>query len=102
MVFLAVVLGGRGRRPPRRRRTARARRRSRGAAEMIRPLADGDVGAAASIMRATRADGIYSERGIKHVLESMPPRAQGAAWVADEGEITGWGFAHRRWWRATD
>jgi GNAT superfamily N-acetyltransferase len=70
---------------------------------MIRQLQDDDFAAVASIHLRLRPDGIYSERSIRHTIETMPPRARGGAWVADQGgTIVGWAFAHRRWWRATD
>jgi GNAT superfamily N-acetyltransferase len=70
---------------------------------VIRPLRAGDYAAVSAIHRRLRVDGIYSERSVRHTIETMPPRANAAAWVAEDGvSIVGWAFAHRRWWRAAD
>src|SRR6266540_2759933 len=71
---------------------------------MIRPLRNDDYRGVVSLLRTVRADSIYTAAGMRHLIDSMPERAANAAWVADEGdgEIVGWSWAHRRWWRAND
>ena len=70
---------------------------------MIRTLEHDDIPAAAAIWRELRPDAVHSEEGLRHLIESMPERAQTGAWVAvDGGSVVGWGFAHRRWWRASN
>ncbi len=69
---------------------------------MIRPLQEGDYPGLVRVLRVLRADSIYTPAGMRHLVESMPERAQNATWVADEGGIVGWSWAHRRWWRASD
>jgi GNAT superfamily N-acetyltransferase len=69
---------------------------------MIRAFRDSDYPEIAAVLRSLRVDGLYTERGVRHVMESMPPRAEPAGWVADDGGIVGWAFAHRRWWRASN
>jgi GNAT superfamily N-acetyltransferase len=69
---------------------------------VIRELRGGDLGAIARIWRELRPDAMHSERGLRHLLDSFPERAQRGSWVAADGDVVGWGFAHRRWHRATD
>jgi GNAT superfamily N-acetyltransferase len=69
---------------------------------MIRRLRDDDYPAVVRLLRALRADSIYTPAGMRHLIESMPARAANASWVADEGDIVAWGWAHRRWSRATN
>ena len=45
---------------------------------------------------------MHSEHGLRHLLASFPERAQRGSWVAEDGGVVGWAFAHRRWHRATD
>jgi len=69
---------------------------------VIRELRDGDLAAIARIWRELRPDAMQSERGLRHLLESFPERAQRGCWVAaDRRGVVGWSFAHRRWHRAT-
>ena len=67
---------------------------------MIRPLNSDDYPGLARLIRELRADSIYTAAGMRHLIESMPARAANAVWVADEGDIVGWSWAHRRWQRA--
>jgi GNAT superfamily N-acetyltransferase len=69
---------------------------------MIRRLFDDDYPGVVRLLRALRADNIYSPAGMRHLVDSMPERASNAAWVADEGDIVAWGWAHRRWTRASN
>ena len=69
---------------------------------MIRPLRSDDFPGLVRLLRMLRADSIYTPAGMRHLLESIPERAANAAWVADEGDIVGWAWAHRRWTRRTD
>jgi len=69
---------------------------------VIRELRDGDLGAIARIWRELRPDAMHSEYGLRHLLASFPERAQRGSWVAEDGGVVGWAFAHRRWHRATD
>jgi RimJ/RimL family protein N-acetyltransferase len=55
-----------------------------------------------ALRRALRPDVVQSERGMRHLLASMPERAEVATWVADDGGIVAWAFAHRRWWSASN
>ena len=68
---------------------------------MIRPLRETDISRLAPLWRKLRPDAVHSERGLRHLVESFPERAQSTHWVAVEGSIVAWGFAHRRWWRAS-
>jgi RimJ/RimL family protein N-acetyltransferase len=44
---------------------------------------------------------VQSEAGVRHLLDTFPPRAQAAHWIAAEGDgVVAWAFAHRRWRRA--
>ncbi len=55
------------------------------------------------IWRELRPDTVHSEGALKRLIESFPARAEPADWVAeDDGRVVGWGFAHRRWWRASN
>jgi RimJ/RimL family protein N-acetyltransferase/N-acetylglutamate synthase-like GNAT family acetyltransferase len=67
---------------------------------MIRPLRDDDIPAVARLWRELRPDAVHSERGLRHVVESFPARAEAEFWLADEGGVVAWAFAHRRFWRA--
>jgi RimJ/RimL family protein N-acetyltransferase len=69
---------------------------------VIRELRGGDLGAIARIWRELRPDAMHSEHGLQHLLASFPERAQRGSWVAEDGGVVGWAFAHRRWHRATD
>jgi RimJ/RimL family protein N-acetyltransferase len=69
---------------------------------VIRELRDGDLTSIARIWRELRPDAMHSERGLRHLLDSFPERAQRGSWVAEDGGVVGWCFAHRRWHRATD
>ena len=69
---------------------------------MIRKPRDGDLASIARIWRELRPDAMHSERGLRYLLDSFPERAQRGSWVAEDGGVVGWCFAHRRWHRATD
>jgi GNAT superfamily N-acetyltransferase len=69
---------------------------------VIRPLRDDDFKALARLWRELRPDTVHSERGLRHLIESFPPRAQIRYWVADDAGIVAWAFAHRRYWRASN
>ena len=69
---------------------------------MIREPREGDLGSIARIWRELRPDAMHSEGGLRHLLDSFPERAQRGSWVAENGGVVGWCFAHRRWHRATD
>jgi RimJ/RimL family protein N-acetyltransferase len=68
---------------------------------VIRPLRDDDIPQLARLWRDLRPDAMHSELGLRHLIGSFPARAQAAHWVADEDGLVAWGFAHRRWWRAS-
>jgi RimJ/RimL family protein N-acetyltransferase/ribosomal protein S18 acetylase RimI-like enzyme len=68
---------------------------------MIRPLRDDDIPQLALLWRDLRPDAMHSELGLRHLIGSFPERAEAAHWVADEGGVVAWAFAHRRWWRAS-
>lgn len=67
---------------------------------MIRELRDDDMPGLARVWRELRPDAVHSERGLRHLVESFPPRAQAEHWIAEEHGVVAWAFAHRRWWRA--
>jgi RimJ/RimL family protein N-acetyltransferase len=67
---------------------------------VIRPLRGSDIPQLLPLWRALRPDAVHSERGLRHLVESFPERAQAGHWVADEDGVVAWAFAHRRWWRA--
>jgi GNAT superfamily N-acetyltransferase len=69
---------------------------------VIRPLQSDDYPGLVRLLRMLRADSIYTPAGMQHLIESMPERAANAAWVADEGGVAGWAWAHRRWQRRTN
>lgn len=69
---------------------------------MIRAFRADDLPAAARIWRELRPDAMHSERGLRHLIDSFPPRAEPAFWVAEADGVVAWCFAHRRWHRATD
>jgi len=69
---------------------------------MIRDLRDPDVPELTRLWRELRPDTAHSERGLRHLVASFPPRAQGAFWVVEDDGIVAWAMAHRRWWRATN
>jgi GNAT superfamily N-acetyltransferase len=69
---------------------------------VIRPLRDDDFPELARLWRDLRPDGVRSERGLRHLVESFPQRAEGAFWVAEDDGIVAWAMAHQRWWRATN
>jgi GNAT superfamily N-acetyltransferase len=69
---------------------------------MIRRFRDDDYPGIVRLLQTLRADSIYTPAGMRHLIESMPKRASPAAWVADEGAIVAWGWAHRRWIHATN
>jgi GNAT superfamily N-acetyltransferase len=68
---------------------------------ILRALHDDDIPQLTALWRELRPDAVHSERGLRHLVESFPPRAQAAHWVADEDGIVAWAFAHRRWRRAS-
>jgi GNAT superfamily N-acetyltransferase len=67
---------------------------------VIRRLRDDDISQLARLWRELRPDAMHSERGLRHLVESFPERAEAAHWVGDEDGVAAWAFAHRRWWRA--
>lgn len=69
---------------------------------VIRKLLARDLGEVSALLRRLRGDSLYTERGIKHWIESAPERASAAWWVADEGGVVGCALAMRRWWRASN
>jgi GNAT superfamily N-acetyltransferase len=69
---------------------------------VIRPLRDDDFPQLARLWRELRPDAVHSERGLRHLVASFPPRAEAGFWVADYGGVVAWTMAHRRWWRATN
>jgi RimJ/RimL family protein N-acetyltransferase len=69
---------------------------------MIRELRDDDIPELTSLWRELRPDSVHSPLGLRHLVASFPERAQAGHWVAEEGGVVGWAFAHRRWWRAGD
>lgn len=70
---------------------------------MIRPLRDADLPGIARVWRDLRLDAVQSEAGVGHLLDTFPPRAQAAHWVAAEGDdVVAWAFVHRRWRRASE
>jgi RimJ/RimL family protein N-acetyltransferase len=69
---------------------------------VIRPLRHDDFPELARLWRDLRPDGVHSERGLRHLVESFPQRAEGAFWVAEDDGVVAWAMAHRRWWRATN
>jgi RimJ/RimL family protein N-acetyltransferase len=69
---------------------------------VIRPLRDADLPGIARVWRETRPDAVHSEAGVRHLLDTFPPRSQAAHWVATEGDgVVAWAFAHRRWRQAS-
>jgi RimJ/RimL family protein N-acetyltransferase len=68
---------------------------------VIRELRGSDLPGVARVWRELRLDSVQSEAGVRHLLETFPPRAEVAHWVADADGIVAWAFAHRRWRRAT-
>jgi RimJ/RimL family protein N-acetyltransferase/N-acetylglutamate synthase-like GNAT family acetyltransferase len=68
---------------------------------LIRPLRDHDIPELAHLWRELRPDAVHSEQGLRHLVESFPPRAEAAHWIADDGAVVAWCFAHRRWRRAS-
>jgi len=68
----------------------------------IRAFRDDDLPGVARVWRELRPDAMHSERGLRHLIDSFPERAQPAFWVAEDREVVAWCFAHRRWHRATD
>lgn len=69
---------------------------------MIRPLRDDDIPALTRLWRQLKPDAVHSERALRHLIESFPPRAQAEHWIGDEDGVVAWAFAHRRWWRASN
>jgi GNAT superfamily N-acetyltransferase len=69
---------------------------------VIRALRDEDFPELARLWRELRPDTAHSERGLRHVVASFPPRAEGGFWVVEDDSVVAWAVAHRRWWRATN
>jgi len=69
---------------------------------VIRPLRDDDVPELARLWRELRPDAVHSERGLRHLVASFPPRAEVRFWTAEDDGVVAWTMAHRRWWRATN
>jgi GNAT superfamily N-acetyltransferase len=64
---------------------------------VIRELQDGDVEAAAALV-AVNTPWLETARGLRHRLATLPPRAQRATWVADEGgAVVGYAEAEFDW-----
>jgi RimJ/RimL family protein N-acetyltransferase len=68
---------------------------------VIRELRHSDLPGVARVWGEVRPDSVQSEAGVRHLLETFPPRAEVAHWVADVDGIVAWAFAHRRWRRAS-
>jgi RimJ/RimL family protein N-acetyltransferase/N-acetylglutamate synthase-like GNAT family acetyltransferase len=68
---------------------------------MIRELRESDLPGIARVWREVRLDSVQSEAGVRHLLQTFPPRAEVADWVADADGIVAWAFTHRRWRRAS-
>jgi GNAT superfamily N-acetyltransferase len=66
---------------------------------MIRPLDEADVPAFAAVFREERPDQLWTERGIKHWIDSTPPRAGAQWWLAEFDGVQAGAIAMRRWWR---
>ena len=64
---------------------------------MIRPFARNDAGRAVTLLRGLIPQWVTSERGLVHWVESAPERGRLRAWVAEEGDVLGWGEAFLRW-----
>jgi RimJ/RimL family protein N-acetyltransferase len=69
---------------------------------VIRPLRDEDFPQLARLWRVLRPDAVHSQQGLRHLVASFPPRAQGGFWVVEDDGVVAWAMAHRRWWRATN
>jgi len=65
----------------------------------VRVLRTDDLGAVAALLRRLRGDNLYTERGVRHDVDSDPARADGARWVAEREGMVGYAVAIRRWWR---
>lgn len=66
---------------------------------MIRPLAAADVPAFAAVFREERPDNLWTERGVRHWMDSTPPRAGAQWWLAEVDGVHAGAVAMRRWWR---
>jgi RimJ/RimL family protein N-acetyltransferase len=66
---------------------------------MIRPLAAADVPAFAAVFREERPDNLWTERGVRHWMDSTPPRAGAQWWLAELDGVHAGAVAMRRWWR---
>ncbi len=68
----------------------------------IRELLPDDIPAVAALLARLRGDNLFTERGVRHDIETEPARADGARWVADVDGIVGYAVAMRYWWRAAN
>jgi GNAT superfamily N-acetyltransferase len=66
---------------------------------MIRTLDEADAPAFAAVFRRERPDQLWTERGIKHWIDSTPPRAGAQWWLAEVDGVQAGAVAMRRWWR---
>jgi RimJ/RimL family protein N-acetyltransferase len=66
---------------------------------MIRPLDEAGVPAFAAVFREERPDQLWTERGIKHWMDSTPSRAGARWWLAEVDGMHAAAIAMRRWWR---
>jgi GNAT superfamily N-acetyltransferase len=69
---------------------------------MIRPLDASGVPAFAAVFREERPEHLWTEGGIRHWIESTPPRAGARWWLADADGVRGGAVAMRRWWRTDE
>jgi hypothetical protein len=66
---------------------------------MIRTLDEADAATFAAVFRRERPDQLWTERGIKHWIDSTPPRAGARWWLAEVDGVHAGAIAMRRWWR---
>jgi hypothetical protein len=66
---------------------------------MIRSLDAAGVPAFAAVFREERPDQLWTERGIRHWIDSTPPRAGAQWWLAELDGVHAGAVAMRRWWR---
>jgi RimJ/RimL family protein N-acetyltransferase len=69
---------------------------------MIRPLDAAGMPAFAAVFRDERPDQLWTERGIRHWIDSTPPRARAQWWLAEADGAHAGAVAMRRWWRTDE
>ena len=69
---------------------------------MIRHLAPADFPTFAAALRDGRPDILWSERGVRHWIESTPERAGAQWWLAQCDGAHAGAAAMRRWWRTEE